>query len=347
MAFGAIQIRSHERIDQCDQCRGWHNGIKFFKHQHVKQCELMVKEACSKIEPLLALVLMVTRVLGRRLVGELFMVPSQHQCISELLRQQAKKFGMHGFGLSNRGEDIVQMGAKRLQQFWQHRSIDLFDQAAQEPQLGADASDRTEPTAGGTQVEGVVEQMEQEIEVIVACSGVLTRMMGVFIVLETLVEMGRACGVGACGHGLGLLGNGRIGCALQLAAPVKEVPKRLKPITHPTRVLARRMRARHEATSPIGGHADAVEVGLTEGCTMGWPGLGRALRGQLSFQDGRTLRLNRDQDRLMAGKNLVAEIQHHCVRGHREGRRQSRAGVVEACTEISHGVRLVLAGLED
>src|SRR5262245_34138787 len=252
---------------------------------------------------------------------------------------------MHGFGLSNRGEDIIQMGAKRLKQFWQHRSIDLFDQAEQEQQLGADASARTEPTAGRTQVEGVVEEMEQESELIVACYGLLPRMLGVFIVLETLVEMGLAFGVVECVRGLGLLGNGRIGFALQLAAPVKEVPKLMKPITHPARVLARRMIASHEATSPIGGHADAVEAVLTEGFKMGLPGLGRALRGQLYFQDGRTLRLDRDQDGLMAGKNLIAEIKHHFVLCHREGRRQSSAVVVEACTEISHGVRLVLAVL--
>jgi hypothetical protein len=49
------------------------------------------------------------------------------------------------------------MGSKRLKQFWQPRRIDFFDQAEQAPPLGADASDRTEPTEGSTQVEGVVE----------------------------------------------------------------------------------------------------------------------------------------------------------------------------------------------
>jgi len=75
---------------------------------------------------------------------------------------------------------------------------------------------------------------------------------------------------------------------------------------------------------------------------MGFPGLGRALRGQLYFQDGRTVRLNRDQDRLMAGKNLIAQIKHHCVLCHREGRRQSTTIVLETFTEIPHGVGLVL-----
>src|SRR5215510_15101151 len=110
-------------------------------------------------------------------------------------------------------------------------------------------------------------------------------MMGVCIVLETLVKMGLACGVVECLRRLVLLRKGRLGFALQLAAPVKEVSKLMQPITHPARVLARRMIARHETTAPSGGHADAVAAVLTEVVKMGWPGLGRALRNQLSFQD--------------------------------------------------------------
>jgi len=187
--------------------------------------------------------------------------------------------------------------------------------------------------------------MEQEIELIVSCPGVLTRVVGACIVLETFVQMGLAFGGVECFRGLVLLGNGGIGSALQLVAPVKEVSKLMKPITHPARVLARRLRARHEATATIGGHADAVEVMLTSVVTMGFPGLGRALRGQWYFQNGRALRLNRDQDGLMAGKNLIAQIQHHFVRCHREGRRQRSPVVLEACTEIPHGIGLVLAVL--
>jgi hypothetical protein len=48
-----------------------------------------------------------------------------------------------------------------------------------------------------------------------------------------------------------------------LAAPVKEVSKLMKPITHPARVWASRLIARHEATATIGGHAEAVEAMLT------------------------------------------------------------------------------------
>ena len=143
-------------------------------------------------------------------------------------------------------------------------------------------------------MQGVAEQMEQEIQLIVACSGVLTRVVGVFIVLKTLVQMGLTFGVVERVHGFVLLGNSRISFALQLAAPIKEVSKRMKPITHPARVLARRVIARHEAPATIGGHADAVEAMSAQVVKMGFPGLGRAIRGQLNFQNGRALRLNRD-----------------------------------------------------
>src|SRR6266566_6650956 len=131
--------------------------------------------------------------------------------------------------------------------------------------------------------------MEQEIELIVSCYGLLTRVAGVFIVVEALVQMGLAFGVVEGVRGFVLLGNGRIGFTLQLAAPVKEVVKLMKPITHPSRVLARRVIARNEATATIGGHADAVEAMIAQVVKMGLPGLGRAIRGQLHFQDGRAL----------------------------------------------------------
>jgi hypothetical protein len=223
--------------------------------------------------------LMGALVLGMRLVGEVLVVPSQHQCISYLLRYKGKKFDMHGFGLFKRGEDLVKMGANGGKKFRQHRIIDLFDQAEKDHQLCADACDRTESPEGGTQVQGVAEQMKQEIELIVSCDGVLTRVGSVLIVLETLVQIGRAFGVVECVRGFVLLGNGRIGFALQLAAPVKEGLKLMKPITDPSRVLARRVRARHEAKAPIGGHADAVEAMSTQVVKMGFPGLGRAIRG--------------------------------------------------------------------
>jgi len=76
----------------------------------------------------------------------------------------------------------------------------------------------------------------------------------------------------------------------------------MKPITHPARVLARRVNSPPRGHGPDRKPCHAVEVVLAKGVKNGLPGLGRALRGELNFQNGRALRINRDQDGLMAGK---------------------------------------------
>ena len=90
-------------MDQFDQRRGLHNGIQFLKNHRFQRCKLMIKETFGNIQPLLALVLMVALVLGLRLVGEMLVVPSQHACISYLLRDKVKQFDMDGCGLFKRG----------------------------------------------------------------------------------------------------------------------------------------------------------------------------------------------------------------------------------------------------
>ena len=59
------------------------------------------------------------------------------------------------------------------------------------------------------------------------------------------------------------------------------------------------------------------------------------------------MRINRDQDGVSDGKNLIAEIKHHFVVGHRESRRDATPIVLQVCTEIAHGVGLVVEVLED
>src|SRR5437660_2329744 len=127
------------------------------------------------------------------------------------------------------------MGAKGVKKFRQYRIIDLFDQAEKEHQLGADASDRTEPSEGGTQVQGITEQMEQEIELIVPCDGVLTRVVGVFIVLKTLVQMGLTFGVVERVHGFVLLGNSRLSFAIQIETSDQEEYNLMLRISHLSR----------------------------------------------------------------------------------------------------------------
>src|SRR5207244_5052988 len=160
-----------------DQRSGLHKSIQLLTNHRLKRFKLLIKETFGNIQPLLTLVRMVVLLLGRRLGGEMLVVPSQHQGISYLLRDKITECAMDGFSLCQRGEDLVKMGANGVQKFRQHRLIDLVDQAAREPQLCADTCDRTEPTEGGTQVQGVAEQLAQEIELSGACDGGLTRVV--------------------------------------------------------------------------------------------------------------------------------------------------------------------------
>jgi hypothetical protein len=94
LPFGAIEVRSEEGIDQFDQRRSLHNGIQFLKNPRLQWCKLLLKKTFGKIQPLLALMLMVAFLFGMSLVGEMRMVPSQDQCISYLLGDKSKKGDM-------------------------------------------------------------------------------------------------------------------------------------------------------------------------------------------------------------------------------------------------------------
>ena len=74
--------RSDECMDQFDQRRRLNHGIQFLKNYRFKRFTLIIKETFGNIQPLLTLVLMVALLLGRRLVGAMLVVPSQHEGIS-------------------------------------------------------------------------------------------------------------------------------------------------------------------------------------------------------------------------------------------------------------------------
>src|SRR5215467_6547073 len=112
---------------------------------------------------------MVALVRGLRLGGERLVVPRQPACISSLWRDKVKQGDRPGCGWGKRRDDSVTRGAKGVQKCRPHRLSALFTQAAQEQHRCADASDRTKPPRGGTQVPGVAEQMAPESKRIVAC----------------------------------------------------------------------------------------------------------------------------------------------------------------------------------
>ena len=69
-------------MNQFDQRRGLNNSIQLLKHYRFKRFKLIIKETFGNIQPLLTLVLMVVLLLGLSLVGEMLVMPSQHQGIS-------------------------------------------------------------------------------------------------------------------------------------------------------------------------------------------------------------------------------------------------------------------------
>jgi hypothetical protein len=70
----------------------------------------------------------VVLVLAMRLVAEMLMVPSQHQGIDSLLRDERKKCSMHGCNLLQRDQDIVKMGPDGLKKFRQPLIINFLDE---------------------------------------------------------------------------------------------------------------------------------------------------------------------------------------------------------------------------
>ena len=130
-------------------------------------------------------------------------------------------------------------------------------------------------------------------------------------------------------------------------AAVKKVLKLMELVTHPEPILPSSLVAGLKADAPVGGHAKAVKTMRPEVLKMRVPGFGRAIGSQLDFEDGCTLRINRDQDGGSDGKYLIAEIKHHFLVGHGECGRDAAPIVSEVFTEIAHGVGLVVEVLED
>jgi hypothetical protein len=176
---------------------------------------------------------------------------------------------------------------------------------------------------------------------------VFTRLAGSLILVKTLVQIGFAFGVGEGLSGFELLANGALGFAFELVAAVKQVLKLMKLVTHPKSILTSGLVASLQAHPPIGGHAKTVKAMGSEVVKMRFPRLGRAIGSQLDLEDGGALRINRDQDGGSDGKNLIAEIKHHFLVGHRERGRDRAPIVLEGFTEIAHGVGLIVKVLED
>src|SRR6266436_3921578 len=150
--------------------------------------------------------------------------------------------------------------------------------------------------------------MEQHVELIVLCDRLLTSLACLFILVQTLLQCGFTFGMIEFLRGVVFLAYGPVGFSLPLTAQGEEVVKFMELITHPQGLLTSGVIARDQAYAAIGGHAEAVEAVIVKGFKMGFPRRGRALRSQFDFQDGGAFSVNGNQNGLVSGKNLVAEI---------------------------------------
>lgn len=184
--------------------------------------------------------------------------------------------------------------------------------------------------------------MEQNGQFVVERHRLLTDLVGLFALLETLVEIGLAFGMIEFSRRVVFLAHGCIRFSLQLIKHVEEVSKLMEIVTHPHCRFTSGLIARHQAKATVGGHAKAVKEVIVKRRKMRSPGLGGAIRSQLDVEDGRALCVNGDQNGRVDGKELIAEIKHDGLRCHGQGRGQSTAIALEQCTERAHGVWLVV-----
>src|SRR5438874_11414339 len=102
------------------------------------------------------------------------------------------------------------------------------------------------------------------MKLIVPGHGLLTSLVGLFILLKTFLQIRLTFGVHEFLRGFVLFSNGPIGFALGLVAALKEVVKLMELIRHSGPVLTSLLIAGHEANASTGGHADALEEVIGE-----------------------------------------------------------------------------------
>src|SRR6266446_182418 len=184
--------------------------------------------------------------------------------------------------------------------------------------------------------------MEEQIELIVSCYGLLTSLGRLFIWLETLLQIGLAFGMSELCSSLVFLPNGRIGFSLSLTPPVQELLQLMELITDPQRLAVSGLIARNQAHAAIRGHTDVVETLIVKRFKMCLPRCGQAIGSPLDCKDGGALRIKSEQNGRVAGKNCIAEIQHDRLSPHRQGGREQTAITLEELAEIPYRVGRVI-----
>src|SRR2546428_7277539 len=171
------------------------------------------------------------------------------------------------------------MRANGLKRLGDRYAVEPFDHVEKQREFRAHVLLGAQSAMRRAYMEGFTPQVEQQGELVVERHGLLTGVLGGVILLETLVKIGLAFGMGKLVRGIVCLVNGRIGFALQLMPQVEEVSKLVEIIRHPPDHVARGPVAGDEAQTPIRGHAKADELVLLTCFKMRSPGLSRTVRG--------------------------------------------------------------------
>src|SRR3989454_12439499 len=116
--------------------------------------------------------------------------------------------------------------------------------------------------------------MEQNVELVVERHCVLTGLVHLFVLVETLVQIRLAFRMSEFLCGFVFLPNGRIGFSLQLMQQGEEVLKLVEIVTHSQGFFTSGVIACHQAHTAIGGHAEAVKEVSVQRSKMRSPSLG-------------------------------------------------------------------------
>jgi len=92
----------HERLDHLDERGGPDNRVERVEHQGFEGVKLVANEPCGACQPARAFSVMIALGMCRRVVGEMLMVPREHEKLAGLVRHDGPEFRLNGFGLGKR-----------------------------------------------------------------------------------------------------------------------------------------------------------------------------------------------------------------------------------------------------
>jgi len=313
LAFATLAIGAHEPIDHLDQRGGPDNGVQLVEHQGLEGIQFLMQAPSGARQPQLARSVMIALGMGVRLVEEMIMVPRQHETIHDSVRHHSTECSINRLGVLQGDDNSIDMRAHGRACGGNGGAAECFHHVEKQRECCAYVFPGAQSAMRRAEVSGFTKSVEQHGQLVVTGDGLLTGVLCCCIVLETLCQIGRACGRGKLVRRVICLLNRRIGFALQLMLHFKKVAKRVEIIRHPYGHVVRGPVAGYEAPAPGRGHAQAGEMVRFQCCNMPSPGVSRAIWRQRSFEDRGAARVTGDQNGRMEGKNLIAQMKHKAL----------------------------------